>query len=120
MEIEVGKKIRKLRELKSFTQEHMATQLGVSQSTYSRYESEDGDVTLQQLKNISDILGVKISDLLAFDEKNIFNNYGDSKDSSFLVLGYNNVSPRERELYDKTIKLLEEKVAMLEKAANSR
>ncbi|WP_299247929.1 helix-turn-helix transcriptional regulator [uncultured Cytophaga sp.] len=111
--MEIGIKIKKVRELRNLTQEYMAQQLNVSQSTYSRYEKEDGDLTVSQLNKIAQLLEIKIDDLINFDEKLIFNNYGTAHDKSFSV-NYINISEKERELYDKTIKLLEEKILMIE------
>ena len=52
----------------------MADRLGITQSGYSRYEKEEGDLTVSQLDKISEIFQMKVEDLLSFDEKNIFHN----------------------------------------------
>lgn len=111
--MEIGTKIRKVRELRNYTQEYMAEKLDVSQSSYSRYEKDEGNLTLAELEKISAILGMKVEDLINFDEKMIFNNYGTAQDQSFSV-NYQSVSDKERELYEKTIKLLEDKIKYLE------
>lgn len=111
--MEIGIKIKKVRELKNYTQEYMAEKLNVSQSTYSRYEKDGNDLTVSQLKEISDIFDMKVDELINFDEKYIFNNYGTANDKSFSV-NYQAVSDKERELYEKTIKLLEDKIKYLE------
>ncbi len=111
--MEIGTKIKKVRELKNYTQEYMSQRLNVSQSTYSRFEKDDSDLTISQLKDISEIFGMKVEDLINFDEKFIFNNYGTAHDKSFSV-NYQSVSDKERELYDKTILLLEDKIKILE------
>jgi transcriptional regulator with XRE-family HTH domain len=111
--MEIGTKIKKVRELKNYTQEYMAQKLNVSQSTYSRYEKEDGDITISLLREISEIFGMKVDDLINFDEKFIFNNYGTAHDKSFSV-NYQAVGDKERELYEKTIALLEDKIKYLE------
>ena len=46
----------------------MAQQLNVSQSTYSRFEKEDGDLTVSQLNKIAELLEIKVDDLINFDE----------------------------------------------------
>jgi transcriptional regulator with XRE-family HTH domain len=116
--MDVGSKIKKVRELKNFTQEHMAQRLNVSQSTYSRFEKKnDYDLTISQLHNIADEFGIKTEELLTFDEKIIFNNYGEIKDSH--QFGGNKIEnhfpEKLQQLYEDKIKLLEEKVAWLEK-----
>jgi transcriptional regulator with XRE-family HTH domain len=110
--MEIGTKIKKVRELKNYTQEYMAQRLNVSQSTYSRYEKEDNDITVALLNEISEIFGMKIEDLLSFDEKVVFNNYASNQANQAYII--NVISEKEREMYEKTIKLLEDKIKYLE------
>ena len=110
--MDIGVKIKKIRELKNYTQEYMADKLGVSQATYSRMEKEDGYLTVLQLQKVSEILGVKVEDLINFTERYIFNNYESNKANQ----GYNviNFSENEKKLYEDKIRLLEDKISYLE------
>ncbi len=110
--MEIGIKIKKVRELRNLTQEYMAQQLNVSQSTYSRLEKEDGDLTVSQLNRIAELLEIKVDDLINFNEKIVFNNYATANQGYIIN---QNLSNKERELYEKTIKLLEGKIEFLEK-----
>jgi transcriptional regulator with XRE-family HTH domain len=67
MGITAGHRIRKIRELKDFTQDHMAKALGMSQSYYARIESDQVDIKLSQLEAIANILDVEPLQLLKFD-----------------------------------------------------
>lgn len=107
----IGIKIKKIRELRNYTQDFMAEILGVSQSTYSRFEKDEGDLTIHQLNRISEILDIKIEDLINFDERIVFNNYSNNSNQAYTI---NIISEKERELYEKTISLLEEKIKYLE------
>ncbi|OIN60341.1 helix-turn-helix domain-containing protein [Arsenicibacter rosenii] len=69
----IGNKIRKIRELRNFTQTYMAERLGIKQSTYSTIENGELDVTLSRLQEISKLLEVRIEDIISFDEKMVFN-----------------------------------------------
>lgn len=69
----IGTKVKKLRELRNFTQKHMADQLGIGQSTYSTIESGELDITLSRLEEISKLLGMRVEDVMAFDERMVFN-----------------------------------------------
>jgi transcriptional regulator with XRE-family HTH domain len=69
----VGEKIKKLRELKNFTQQHMAQELNLSLSGYGKIERNETDISISKLEKISAILGVDINTILSFDEKHIFN-----------------------------------------------
>lgn len=108
----LGIKIKKIRELRNLTQDYVAKQLDISQSTYSRIEKDDGDLTVSQLNKIAEILEVKVEELINFNDKVVFNNYANST-QGYIIHQY--VSDKERELYEKTIKLLEDKIKFLEK-----
>lgn len=71
--MKVGNKIKKIREFKNYTQEYMANELSMSISNYSKIERDEISVTLDRLEDIANILKMKIQDILAFDEKNVFN-----------------------------------------------
>ncbi len=110
--VQIGTKIKKIRELKNLTQEYMADQLNVSQSTYSRFEKEDSDLTLSQIQKVADILEVKPEDLLNFNEQVVINNYSSNQaNQAYSII--NNVSPAEKELYEKYIATLEKEVEYL-------
>ncbi len=69
----VGEKIKKLRELKNFTQQYMADQLELSLSGYGKIERNDTDISISKLEKIAKILHTDINTILSFDEKHIFN-----------------------------------------------
>ena len=71
--LKIGNKIKKLRELKNFTQEYMAQSLNLSPNGYGRIERDEVDVTLGRLEEIAKILEIDIFQILTFDEKQIFN-----------------------------------------------
>lgn len=84
----IGFKIKKLRELKNYTQEYMAEKLNISQSSYARFEKEDSDITVSKLTQIADVLEVNLNDLLNFNSNYIFNNY--SKTTNGFNIGNSN------------------------------
>lgn len=109
----IGYKIKKIRDLKNFTQEYMADKLGMSVAGYGKLERDEADIPFSRLEQIAKVFNLKVEDVTSFDEKFIFNNYGTAHDKSFSV-NYQSVSEKERELYEKTIALLEEKIKFLE------
>lgn len=113
--MEVGLKIKKLRELKSLTQEYMAQQLNVSQSTYSRFEKDDSDLTISQLKQISKLLDVKFEELVD-NEKNIIFNYSEGNQGTHHLdyIHNNNNSIFDKDFFEKHTKLYEDKISLLE------
>jgi transcriptional regulator with XRE-family HTH domain len=70
--MKIGQKIKKLRELKNFTQEYMAVQLDMSTGNFSRLERDEVPLTINKLNSISKILGINYLDILTFDEKSVF------------------------------------------------
>jgi transcriptional regulator with XRE-family HTH domain len=81
--IQIGKKIRTLRELKKLTQENLSFELEITQKTYSNIENGMCDVSISILYKISTLLGFTIKDILDLDEEsfiqNIFNNNNGNK-----------------------------------------
>lgn len=74
MDLKIGENIRKIRELKGFSQEYMASKLDIAQRTYSSIESENNKIDAKRLKAIAKILEVNVLDILAFNDKALFTN----------------------------------------------
>jgi len=66
--------IRRLRQLKGLSQENMATEMGLSQSQYSRIEHGDSAVSFEKVFEISKILNVSPDDIIEQGKNFIFNN----------------------------------------------
>lgn len=71
---EVGTKIRKLRELKDYTQEYMASSLGITQSTYAKIEKNETPISLSRLDEIAKVLEIDPLNILTFDKEQVINN----------------------------------------------
>ncbi len=112
----IGQKIKKLREIKGYKQEYMAEKLDISQQSYSNIESGKIDVPFSKIENIAEIFGMRIEDLISFDEKYVLNNYGEIKGNQ---IGLNNFPSELKNLYDDKIKLLEDKINYQQEIINS-
>ncbi len=110
----VKSNLKLIREMRNLTQEFMAQELNVSQAQYSRMENNPTDLPLSKAQKIAEILEVSLTDLLNFDDKNIFNNCKVDVVNNYANINYT-ISPEIKKLYEDTIKLLEEKIALLEK-----
>lgn len=73
MKSSIGDNIWKFRELKNITREHLASELNMSLSNYSKIERGEMDITVSRVEDIAKVLKVDISQILNFDAKNIFN-----------------------------------------------
>ena len=61
---ECAAKIKRIREQKGYTQDYMAVELGISQASYARIESEESKLTVDRLLEISAILETDIATFL--------------------------------------------------------
>lgn len=105
----LGSKIKKLRELKNFTQDFMADRLGISQGAYSRMELGESEITYGRLEKISEILEIKPEDIITFNESMVFN-VMHNQTGNGLVIQNNPPNNKERELYESQITLLKEEL----------
>jgi transcriptional regulator with XRE-family HTH domain len=108
---EIGKKVKKLRELRNFTQLHMAEKLGISQNGYSKMERGNIRINEEQLQKIAEALGVKVEDINDFDDKKIFFSITQSDNSqNGSIQGVNfqtvELNSQERKLYEENIQQL--------------
>ena len=108
----LGSKIKKLRELKNYTQDYMASQLGISQGAYSRMELGESEVPYRRLEKISEILEIKPEDIITFNESMVFN-VMHNQTGNGLVIQNNVPNNKERELYESQIETLKAEVSFL-------
>ena len=105
----VGKKIRKIRLEKGYSQEYMAQRLSMSAAGFSKIERGETDMSLGKVVEIAEILEVESQTLLNADEVQILN---------FNNSHQNTVGNREAHVNynanDKVIELLEKTVAFLQ------
>ncbi len=78
----LGTKIKKVRELKNLTQEHVAEQVGMTTSGYSRIERGEVRVSIERLEQIARAIDVHPNDLTNFDQNVFFTNGGTTNEYS--------------------------------------
>lgn len=69
----VYRNIRLLREMRNFSQQHMADEMGLSIGGYGKIERGVSDIKLSQLIKIAKILNTDLNILINFDPNTIFN-----------------------------------------------
>jgi len=103
--MEVNTKIRHIRKLKGFTQNYLATELGVSQRAYSKIELNETKLNWKKMNQIASILNVSVWELL--DTKRDYNpNENKAEDSVDLL-------QQLIDQYEARIEALENEVAEL-------
>lgn len=117
--LHIGQKIKKIRELKNLTQTYLAKELGITQSAYSKIEMGEIEVTYGKLEKISETLGIKPEEIIAFNESMVFNVMNNQNGGNvFSQIHQNNLSDNERKLYQDQIDLLKEELDYLKEILN--
>jgi transcriptional regulator with XRE-family HTH domain len=103
---ELGNNIRKIRELKGFSQQYVAEKVRTSQKNLSRIETGQISPMFKLIIDICSALEVELVELLEFDERIVFNNYIQNQHGGEFK-AYNNTDVERIEALYKT--LLDEK-----------
>lgn len=109
----IGQKIKKIRELKNFTQTHLASELGITQSAYSKMELGETEVSLTRLHKIAEVFGMSQQEIMTFSEQMIFNIMHNQIGNGFVI--NKGVSDNEKKLYEDQIAHLKEEISYLNK-----
>jgi transcriptional regulator with XRE-family HTH domain len=100
----IGLKIKKLRELRNFTQAYMADKLSISQGAYSRIEVGESEITYGKLTKISEVLEIPVDEIVTFHENMILNVSHNQTGNGYVV--NNGISEKQEKLYQDQIALL--------------
>ncbi len=118
--IDIGAKIKHFRDIKGYSQEHMATKLGMSLKSYNNLENEKTKIDTKKIQQIAQILEVNWLELLSFGEKitQINSNViGDNNTNSNPVI-YANLTDKDLiHIIDKSkqeVSFLKEKITSLQ------
>ncbi|GAA3757862.1 helix-turn-helix transcriptional regulator [Flavobacterium ginsengiterrae] len=102
MASQIKDKIKNIRELKNYTQNYLADQLGISQAAYSKIEKGITDLSFNKLEEIAVILEVNLEDILHFETDLFLNN-----NSEIVMTEAKNNNDLVQNLYKDKIILLE-------------
>lgn len=73
--MEIGEKIRKLREFRQYSQDYVAKKLKITQGAYSRMEQGEIDVSFSRLEKVAEVLEMPVEKLVGYDDKQMMINY---------------------------------------------
>src|SRR5690606_14093435 len=110
-----GKNIRKLRELRNFTQQYIAEHLEMTQGNYARIENEEIQISEPRLQKIAELLGCNAEFILQFDVEKVYDLGNTVSKSNDYGMHQYSISPQLKELYEGRINTLESLVAELKK-----
>ena len=111
--LQLGQKIKKLRELKNFTQSHIASELGITQSAYSKMELGETEVSYSKLTKIAEVFGMAPEEIMTFNEQMIFNVMHNQTGNGFVI--NKGFTENEKKLYEDQIVHLKEEINYLKK-----
>lgn len=110
MSVPLGYKIRRVREFKNLSQQYVADELSVSQSTYSDMENGKIAVSEEKLAMIASVLDVSVDIIKEYNDQVVFNSCTQSG-----YINTNNINPIDKidELYKKIIEVHEKRITDL-------
>ncbi len=113
---ELGENIRKIRELKAFSQQNLADEIKVDQKTVSRIENGTLSPRFDLLVSIANAMSVKLNQLFDFNDHLIFNNYNQNHHGGQFVAYNNTEIDKVEELYKLLLKEKDERIAQLQES----
>jgi transcriptional regulator with XRE-family HTH domain len=115
----LGQNIRKLRELRNFTQQYMAEKLEMTQGNYARIENEEIHLSEERLLKISGLLGYSTEFIIQFDVEKIHDLVSEKRDNPSKDVFQFQISPELKQLYESRINSLESYVSELKNEIRS-
>jgi transcriptional regulator with XRE-family HTH domain len=116
----VSENIRKLRELKNYTQEFMADKISVTRETYGKIERGEPGLKVDTLINIASVLEVPVTKLFDFDPQIFFNH---SSNTGLINSSHSTIHPIPDDflaVINKTLSLLQEQNSVLIQLVSSK
>ena len=113
----VHEKIKLVRQIKGFTQEDIAEQLGMSPNAYGDIERGDTDVKLSRLLQLAKLFEMKPAELFEPSDKTSVNFKGNNQCKNHFYIGSSNEIETEKfviEQKDKEIALLKRIIELME------
>ena len=104
-------KIREIRKQKGYSNEAMATDLGISTSAYNKMERMEASISLERFIKIREILETPYSEFFELSGKNVYQQ--DLKDNSIGHYEVQTLYQENREVYEKLIAAKDAQIALL-------
>ncbi len=117
MKSSLGQKVRKIREIKGFSQQYVARKLRISQEYYSYLENKIKVIPDLYLRKIASLFGVTVDFIKTFDLGDIMTGTMSLYDKPEIKTESEAVIAQKRIIaaYTETISFLKEKITYLEK-----
>lgn len=98
-------KIRETRQKLQLSAEHVAHELQIDKSNYSKLENGKVEINMNRLQELANIFKVPITKLMPFNDQNVYNiNHGNYSFNEHLI--HNQISPELIDFLQKTAETL--------------
>jgi transcriptional regulator with XRE-family HTH domain len=109
IKLNLGNKIKMLREIKGFSQEAIALEIGLSQQAFQKIESGASKISIERANKIAKSLELDLESLLNFQPSNYLNNCTQSG-----IINTNHLSSEGViEKYEKQVNFLRKEIEFL-------
>lgn len=102
------RKLKQVREFKNYSQEYIATELGISIRAYSKIENGETQLTFKRFNEICSVLNMNPQQLLEFSEVDLLNSRK-NLDANIQT----DLTPKLIQQYEETISALKEQINLL-------
>lgn len=113
----IGERVKNVREQRNYSQQYVATKLGVSQKAYSKIETGETKLSVENLMKLSEILDTTINDLLDSVGNAVYNNLGTHTGEGVVI--HKTTSDKISELYEKILQSKDEEIQRLKQQNDS-
>jgi transcriptional regulator with XRE-family HTH domain len=111
--MQIGNKIKKIRELRNFTQKYLADELSLSQSAYSKIEMGETEITYARLEKIAAVFEMKLEDIITFSDNALFNISNNTGNENLIASVSYSLTEVLIKSYEDQIQSLKEEVSFL-------
>ena len=111
--MKIGERIKHLREERNYSQTYLATKLNISQKAYSKIETGETRLSVDNLLRIADVLETSINSILEMDGNAVYNNFSTHHGEGIVI--HKTTSDKVFELYEKLLIAKDEEIVALKK-----
>jgi transcriptional regulator with XRE-family HTH domain len=108
-----GEKIKELREQKRISQEVMAEKLHITQSAYSKYESNQVQIGVDMLLRVAEVLEISPMDIINNSSKQI-NFQDESQNHGTVINAVEKFNHQSKELFDTALHAKDQVITSLQ------
>ncbi len=112
----IGNNIRILREAKGFSQDNMASELGITQPSYARLEKDDERISITRLIHIATLLKTTVAELIDEKTQKVINQQNSENSMAYNVDTINTIINADKE----HIQTLKDEIYFLRNMLNTK